>query len=145
MKRCLMIAVVIIALVLPAMTWAQEEGITLEGLADQVTGLVSRIESLESLYAPSAIMDSEGSCILAASGGLHPTTMAAFMGISDNQVPENPGIEMVKIIPGSGVQITIKVDIWADIYVQELWSGCEFQSHSRFWEEDYSGNRTWLE
>ncbi len=145
MKRFLMIVVVIIAIVMPAMTWAQEEGLSLEGLAEQMAALVSRVEVLESLYAPSAIMDSEGNCILAANGGLHPTTMAAYMGISDNQVPESPDIAMVKIVPGSGVLITINVDLWSDIYVQELWSGCEFKSHSRFWEEDYSGNRTWLE
>ena len=101
MKRFLMIAVVVIAIIMPAMTWAQEEGLTLEGLAEQVTGLVERVEMLERLYSPDAVMDGEGSCQIAIGmgglfggtrGGMHPTTVAAYMAISENQVPAAIGI-----------------------------------------------------
>ncbi len=161
MKRFLMIAVVIIATVMPAVIWAQEEGLTLEKLAEQITGLVERVEALESIYIRSAIMDDASACQLAVGevnwtdgdGGMHPTSLAAYLSLSDGVVPRSISIRSVKST--SDGLIAIEFETYDEpgtgsfneygSYVIEYWSGCEFQSHSRFWEEDYSGNQIWLE
>jgi hypothetical protein len=149
-----MIAVVVIAIVMPAMTWAQEEGHTLEGLAEQVTGLVERVEMLERLYSPDAVMDGEGSCQIAIGmgglfggtrGGMHPTTVAAYMAISENQVPAAIGIGSVRYTSEGEIALTFGMSTPLKANVTEYWIGCEFQSHSRFWEEDFSGNVTYLD
>ena len=154
MKRFLMIAVVVVAIVMPAMTWAQEEGLTLEGLAEQVTGLVERVEMLERLYSPDAVMDGEGSCQIAIGmgglfggtrGGMHPTTVAAYMAISENQVPAAIGIGSVRYTSEGETAIIFGISTPLKANVIEYWNGCEFQSHTRFWEEDYSGNVTYLD
>ena len=61
MKRNLILLVVLLALLVPAALWAQEEGITLEGLTAQIsslTGTVSghteRIAAIETAIAPTA-------------------------------------------------------------------------------------------
>ena len=161
MKRFLMIAVVVIAIVMPAMTWAQEEGLTLERLAEQITGLVERVGALESFYMRSAIMDDEGACQVAigevdwtdGDGGMHPTSLAAYLSLSDGVVPRNISIRSIKSTPEGLIAIEFETydepgtGLFNEYgsYVIEYWSGCEFQSHSRFWEEDYSGNRVWVE
>lgn len=153
MKRILMIGAVIIAIVMPAMAWAQEEGVTLEGLAEQITGLVERVVALENLYSPDAVVDDEGSCQLAiggalfsrTTGGMHPTTIAAYMAISENQVPAGIMIASVMYTAEEEIAITFGITNPLKASVVEYWNDCEFQSHSRFWEEDFSGNRTWLE
>ena len=62
MKRNLILLVVLLALLVPAALWAQEEGITLEGLAAQITSLTravsshsERIAAIETAIAPTAI------------------------------------------------------------------------------------------
>ena len=150
MKR-MIVVVVLLALLVPGVLVAQEE-LTLEGLAEAVAGLTERIEVLERLYTPTAVIDEEGNCQLAvgaslfgANGGMHPTTVAAYMKLSENQVPQHIEIGAVHLVPGVGVAITLHARRPLDVQVIEYWSGCEFQSHSRFWEEDYSGNVTYLD
>ena len=164
MKRFLVIAVVIIAIVIPAMTWAQEEGLTLEGLAEQVTGLVERVKALERMLSPSAVVDSDGNCVLAVGntqfsdanwdGGMHNSTLLSYTTLSDGKVPKQIMIRSVKLLPDG--QVAIELMTYQDkggdssfseydAYVTEYWNGCEFQSHSPFWEEDHRGNITILE
>ncbi len=154
MKRILMIALVIIAIAMPAVIWAQEEGLTLEELAEQITGLVERVEALESLYMPDAVMDGEGSCQIAIGmgglfggtrGGMHPTTVAAYMAISENQVPAAIAVGSVRYTSEGEIAITFGIPTPLKANVIEYWNGCEFQTHSRFWEEDFSGNVTYLD
>lgn len=151
-KRILMIAIVVIAIGLPTMTWAHEEGSTLEDLAEQVAGLVERVVALENLYMPDAVMDGEGSCQIAIGGGLfggrggmHPSTVAAYMAISENQVPAAIAVGSVRYTSEGEIAITFGIPTPLKANVIEYWDGCEFQSHSRFWEEDFSGNVTYLE
>ncbi len=154
MKRFLMIATVVFAIAVPAMTWAQEEGLTLEGLAEQVAGLVERVVALENLYMPDAVMDGEGSCQIAIGmgglfggtrGGMHPTTVAAYMAISENQVPAAITIGSVRYTAEGETAVTFGITTPLKANVTEYWNGCEFQSFSRFWEEDFSGNVTYLD
>ncbi len=160
-RRFLMIVVVPIAIILPAMTWAQEEGLTLEGLAVQVTGLVERVGELERLYIRSAVTDDEGVCQLAigetdwtdGDGGMHPTSLAAYLSHSDGVVPRSISIRSIKSTPDGLIAIEFETydepgtGVFNEYgsYVIEYWNGCEFQSHTRFWEEDYSGKVTYLD
>lgn len=160
-KRFLLIVVVAIAIILPSMIWAQEEGLTLEGVAEQVAGLVERVEALESLYMRSVVSGDEGICQLAigevdwtdGDGGMHPTSLAAYLSLSDGAVPRSVSIRTVKFTPDG--LIAIEFETYDEpgtgafneygSYVIEYWNGCDFQSHSQFWEVDYSGNVTYLD
>lgn len=154
MKRIILnVALAVLLFVLaPAALFAQDE-LTLESLAETVAGLTERLEALESSFFPDAITDADGNCQLAVSGGLfsnqtgsmHPSTVAAYMELSDSQVPQHIEIVSVYLVPGVGIAITLKARQPFEAYVIETWSGCEFQKHSRFWEQDYSGNISYLD
>ena len=145
MKRLVLLVAALVVLSTPVGLYAQNEGLTIEGLAGQLSSLVSRVELLEKLHFPQTPTNDDGACLLAANGGLHPTTTAAYMGLSDNQVPDDTHVEMVEFSQNGSTAITINVDMWDDIYVIEFWNGCEFDSHSRFWEQNYDGTKTWIE
>ena len=144
MKRYLVI-VVMLALLIPGVLWAQGEGVTLESLTEQVVNITSRVQALERLYMPSNFIEDDGSCVLAFDDSLHPSTVVAYMAISGNIIPDSASIHTVYILPDSVIAITFNVDLWNDEYVTEFWNSCEFQSHSKFWHEDVRGNRTLLE
>ena len=160
MRRMLIVLVVLVGLVVPVGVWAQEEGVTLEGLAERVMGLDGRVEALERLYKPAAVMDDEGNCQLAVGevdfmdgdGGMHPTSVATYLVLSDGLVPESVSIRSVSFTPEGLVAVRLQVYDRPDTgrlqeygtHVIEYWDGCEFQFHSSFWEEDHRGNVTYL-
>ena len=143
----LVIGIVVLVMLIPGVLLAQDEGITLEGLAKQVTSLAGRVERLERLYMPPPITDKDGNCQLAAEGAMHPSTQAAYQAIAKNQVPIHVQVKSIFIVPGEGIAIELETfhQELEDAHVTEYWSGCEFQSHSRFWAEDYRGNKIWIE
>ena len=147
------IMLVVIALLLPVAVLAQEEGITLEGLAEQVETLGKRVSGLERdvrlskrLYTPPAVRADSGECLLVASESMHPSTVAAYMALTENQISDSVYFAAVWDTPGGETSIILRVyGNGTDAYAAEQWRGCEFQSHSRFWEEDYNGNVTYLD
>ena len=62
--RCVAIGFIVIVLFTPSLLWAQEEGLTLEGLAERISTLTSRVSDLEDHLAKGAVVDSEGRCIV---------------------------------------------------------------------------------
>ena len=145
------IMLVVVALLLPVAVLAQEEGITLEGLAEQVETLGKRVSGLEKdvrlskrLYTPPAVRADSGECLLAASESRHPSTVAAYMALTESQISDSVYFAAVWDTPGGETSIILRAyGNGTDAYVAEQWGGCEFQSHSRFWEEDYNGNVTY--
>ena len=142
MKRIILV-VVLVALLVPGVLWAQDEGVTLEGLAEEVTSIAERLTKLERLFSPPTPMTGKGNCIIAENEGLHPTTTAAYMALFNNQLPD-PSVRGVLVDPDGVILIVHSVD-WDSMYVMEYWIDCEFQNHSKFWEEDYRGNVTIVE
>ena len=142
MKRIILL-VVLVALLVPGVLWAQDEGVTLEGLAEEVVSIVERVSKLERVFFPPTPMTGKGNCIIANNGGLHPTTTAAYMGLFNNQLPD-PSVKGVLVEPDGVIRIVHSVN-WDSMYVMEYWIGCEFQNHSKFWKEDYRGDVTIVE
>lgn len=151
MKRIIVI-VVLLALFVPGVLVAQGE-LTLEGLAEQVENLAKQVSGIDrdirllsQLYMPDAVRSDEGACMLASQGAMHPSTVAAYMALSDGQVPSYIQVISIWHNPGGETAITIHPRGGGpDAYVIEYWQGCEFQTHSRFWDEDFSGNITYLD
>lgn len=160
MRRVVMVGMALLLVLVPVGVWAQEEGLTLEGLAEQVLGLSGRVEALEELYKPAVVVDEEGNCQLAVGevdfmdgdGGMHPTSVATYLVLSDGVVPESVSIRSVSFTPEGLVAVRLQVYDRPDTgrlqeygtHVIEYWKGCEFESHSLFWEEDHSGDITYL-
>ena len=113
------------------------------------------------LYMYDAVADEGGNCQLAVGetqwndkeGGMHPYTMAAFLLLSDGQIPKEIEIESVSVTPEGFT--AIKLATYQDqgagafnqygAFVVEHLDGCEFQGRSRFWEKDYSDRVTFLD
>ncbi|MCY4071960.1 MAG: hypothetical protein OXG60_11740 [Chloroflexi bacterium] len=121
-----------------------------------------RLEMVEDcLYMYDAVADEGGNCQLAVGetqwndkeGGMHPYTMAAFLLLSDGQIPKEIEIESVSVTPEGFT--AIKLATYQDqgagafnqygAFVVEHLDGCEFQGRSRFWEKDYSDRVTFLD
>lgn len=164
MKRTMMVLAVVLALALPVSVWAQSEGLTLEGLAQQVASVVERVEAIERLLLPSPVTDIDGNCMLAAGdalrssenwdGALHPSTLLAYTSLSNGKFPEEVTIKSVKVTPDGQIAVELVTEQSPSrdssfreygAFVVEYWNGCEFQSHSRFWEEPYGGGIVYLD
>lgn len=157
-SRVLMVVVVLVSMALPVVAWAQQEGLTLEGLAEQVLELTERVEALERLTTAIVV---DGDCQLAVGkvswadgdGGMHPATLAAYLKFSDGVYPDSISIRSIRLTDDGYVAITFETKDSPDTgvfeeygsYVIEYWEWCEFRAHSEFWEEDYDGDVTYLE
>ena len=143
MKRIILIAI-LLAILVPATLIAQEEGVSLEGLAEQLAALVSRVDAVEQKLTPGAYVDKDGSCRLAKEDRLHPTSLVEYLDkYPDSDTPGNVRIASVHIVPGTGVAVTFGPISESSTYryVTEYWNGCEFVSTSGWWTTDWRGNR----
>ena len=136
---------VLIALFLAAggIALAQDE-LTLDGLAEQLAALVSRVDEVESKLTPGAIVDKDGNCRLAVSDRLHPTSLVEYLEkYPDSDTPGRIAITNVYIVPGTGVAVTFGPISESSTYrfVTEYWSGCEFLNTSGWWATDWQGKR----
>ena len=126
------------------MAVAQEEGLNIEGLAEKVANLVGRVDTLESRFLPGPYVDDEGNCRLAMQNDLHTSTLASYQVLFQSGIPDYVSVEKVEMLATSEIAVTFGVG-WDDIYVIEFWDGCNFSSRSLFWEEDYSGEKTYID
>ena len=133
-KRLLTLAFVSILVAFSvSQVFAQGE-LTLEGLAEQVTSLVQRIEVLESLWdGPGSLALDDGGCII-ATGELQRETAIKYY----DQFEEFPGsikINTVAIQPEENKVAILYSDVWENEWAWEYWDDCEFAGSSD-WERD---------
>lgn len=138
------IAILLIAaavLLAPTLLFAQEE-ITLESIAESLTALTGRVDSLEQKLTPGAIVNDDGNCRLALADRLHANSLVSFLEkYPDDDTPSSSTINNVYIVPGTGVAVTFEVRSSSQTRrITEYWSGCEFL-HSSDWKAyDWLGN-----
>ena len=105
--------------------FAQSE-LTLEGLAEQVTSLVQRVEALESFWESkgSRPLD-DGACVI-AEGELQRETAFKFYDQYE-KFPENVTIKYVVVVPKENMVTVTYTEGWDEgRYSRERWIDCEF-------------------
>lgn len=136
MQRKLIVSVLVVGLVVFSVSqvFAQSE-LTLEGLAEQLTSLVQRIETLESIWdGPGSIALDDGGCVI-ATGALQRETAIKFYDKFE-EFPEYISINRVAIEPEENKVLVLYTEGFGDDrWVYEMWEGCEFAGSSE-WEED---------
>ncbi len=144
MKRIIRITIVVALLaLLPVALLAQDE-LTLEGLAETVAELVTRIDTIESRLTHGAVVDGDGNCRLAIKDRLHATSVVEYLEkYPDSKTPGSIAIANVYIVPGTGIAVTFGPISESSTYrrITEYWSGCDFIGTSGWWTTDWQGNR----
>ena len=131
MKRYLVI-LALLALLVPGALLAESE-ITLEGLAEQLAELVSRVEAIESQLSPPSTIDEE--CLVYLWGGLHRETITAYINAYDAE-PGTPYLRSIYFDTSSGqTRLYFQEGDYPTRYVSEIYKGCDFVSHSDWIEE----------
>lgn len=133
-KRLLLLAFVAILIFLSvSQVFAQSE-LTLEGLAEQVTSLVQRIEALESLWdGPGSLSLDDGGCVV-ATGELQRETAIKYYDQFE-EFPDRIEIKTVAIQPEENKIAILYTDLWESEWAWEYWTDCEFVGSSD-WERD---------
>ena len=125
-KRLLLLALVAILVFLSVSQVLAQSELTLEGLAEQVTSLVQRVEALESFWESkgSRPLDN-GACVIAA-GELQRETALKFYDQYE-KFPENVEIQYVVVAPEENMVSVTYSEGWDEgRYSRERWIDCEF-------------------
>ena len=141
----IVVLVVVAVLALGGMAWAQEEGVTLESLAEMVKAIEERVGSLEGIFAdpwsPEIIYTDDGIC----QSPLHFTDRSILRGEIRQETADAYRTSYGHSIDPSDVylqSISFGVDS-NHVYlgyekdgraVVEKWANCEFLSHSE-WDD----------
>ena len=145
MKRALAVVVLLTVLV-PATLWAQADGPTLEGLAETVAELVTRMDFVEGKFLHDATVTEMGNCRLALPGRLHATSLISYMEkYTDAETPDTEILAVYHLVEhedSGATAIIFGVDGDYPIkhrIVSEHWMGCEFLSSSEWHSLTHSG------
>lgn len=133
-KMIVFVLAVVLVVFSVSQVFAQTE-LTLEGIAEQLTSLVQRVEALESIWdGPGSISLDDGGCLI-ATGDLQRETAIKFYDTFE-EFPEYVSIYRVAIQPEEGkVMVLYTEGFGDDRWVYEMWEGCEFVGSSD-WEKD---------
>ena len=125
MKRIIGIVVVIVALI-PAALWAQDEGLTLEALAETVAGLVTRIEAVEERTTALENEHDAGFCSPSVKN-YHPMTLAGIDKESPgHEVELYPDISHVRLNTETGEIIVKWQSCCTEIVTEYYDSQCQW-------------------
>ena len=146
MKRRFAHIVILVAFLLATLAGiaiAQDEEITLDSLADLVTALTTRVDAIEAiLTGPGAIELEDGSCQIAADGGLQNEAFLTYKDTwSEWPSMEQMRVSSIAVLESGSLGITYEYS-FTNRQVMETWDGCEFLSASKWWEVDWEGNKT---
>ena len=135
MKRIIRITIVVALLaLLPAALLAQDEELTLAGLAEQLTALVDRVAAIEAKLEP--VTNDDGVCIQYASGQIQRETVTKYFDTFDENLnASNTTLRAIRYDTEAGLTIYYLEEYFADRTVTETWRGCEFLDVGE-WEEE---------
>lgn len=144
--RIVLISIVIV-LSVGGIAWAQEDDVSVEGLADglstlteTVTGLVSRVERIESLWSGPGAIDVEGGCVIGMPDHLQDETVLKYKEQFDEWLDTDSVWPVeIKHEPDTGHTVIVYADdigMFADYLVAESWSGCDFVGSTDWYESD---------
>ena len=144
--RAIAIACLLIAFSIPVALYAQEEELTLAGLAEQIKALATRVDKLESIFAGGRPVVDEGGCTLVkyapGDAGVSsikiPLVQVETMVSYRNKFSQNlEELDIVQIDLSKDGTITISYTSehdYDDYTISEVFQWCEF-SHLTEWRE----------
>lgn len=145
-KKTIVIACLLIAFSIPAVMYAQEEELTLAGLAEQIAALAARVDKLESIFAVGRPVVDENGCTLVkyAPGDagvssikiplVQVETMVSYRE-KFSQNLEELDIVQIDLSKDGTIMLTYTSEHDYDDYtISEVFQGCEF-SHLTEWSE----------
>lgn len=128
------LAVFLAFLIVPAVVLAQDEDLTLAGLAEQLTALADRVTAIEARLAPTT---EDGACVQYSGKHLQRETTTAYLDAFDEDMDSNQLIlRSVRYDTEAGLTNYHFELIFDDRLVIERWRGCEFAGHSEWIEEE---------
>lgn len=146
MKR-IAIAVLIPVVLTVGFAFAQEEGITLESLAEQLTDLTKRVESLERFWQSEGAPEKNGTCAIARFkddetmkgwAKLQRESSLKYFDKYEESLPSHPHVVGVEFNPESNrIAVTYISNLrgYGDRkIITEVWNGCDF-SGTNEWQE----------
>ena len=135
MKHIVRITIVVaLFALLPAALWAQDEELTLAGLAEQLAALTDRVTAVEAKLEP--LTTDGGVCVQYADGQLQRETVTKYLDTFDENIESSHiSLDAVHYNTEEGLTIYHFSQLFADRTVTETWRGCEFLDVGE-WEED---------
>ncbi len=136
MKRFTRIAIAVaLFALLPAALWAQDEELTLAGLAEQLAALTDRVTAVEAKLEP--ITTDGGVCVQYAKGQLQRETVTKYLDAFDENIESSHiSLDAVHYDIEEGLTIYHFSQLFADRTVTETWRGCEFLDVGEWVEEE---------
>lgn len=133
----LAMGIFVLALLVPNILWAQEEGVTLEGLAERIFSLTNRVVVIEEQLAKGALVDSEGRCIVMQDDrSIHPESATKYWD-TYGILPDDIRLDLVYFDTATGLTGFVIQEspqyIGRFRYVTEFWDGCEYVKSSDWW------------
>ena len=129
--------IVTVLLTSVAVVWAQDEELTLAGLAEQLTALVERVTAIEERLEP--VTTEDGVCILLTDDfDINPETATKFLDTFD-ALPDDPrliGAEYNTETGRIGFLYRETSDYSNLKFVTEYWEGCQFAGSSDWTQEE---------
>ena len=133
----LAMGIVVLALFVPSVLLGQEEGLTLEKLAERISALTNRVVSIEEQLARGALVDSEGRCIVMQDTlTIHPESATKYWD-TYGILPDKIRLDLIYFDTATGLTgFVIRENpeyLGRYKYVTEFWDGCEFVKSSDWW------------
>lgn len=129
--------IMIVLLTSAAVVWAQDEELTLAGLAEQLNALVARVTAVEERLDP--VTTEDGVCILLKDDfDISPETATKFLDTFD-ALPDDPrliGAEYNSETGRIGFFYRESSDFRNMKFVTEYWEGCQFVGSSDWTQEE---------
>ena len=129
--------IMIVLLMSAAVVWAQDEELTLAGLAEHLNSLVERVTAIEERLEP--VTTEDGVCILLKDDfDINPETATKFLDTFD-ALPEDPrliGAEYNSETGRIGFLYRESSDFSNLKFVIEYWEGCQFAGSSDWTQEE---------
>ena len=122
---------------LAGVAFAQDDDLTLQGLADQLAALTTRVQALESIWEGPGVWKEastemeiyDNQCIIGISDKMQNETLLKFLEKYED-LPYRVEIDQVVIDPASN-SVSLVFKEWnIPRYVVERWDGCEFVGSS---------------
>ena len=129
--------IMIVLLMWAAVVWAQDEELTLAGLAEHLNSLVERVTAIEERLEP--VITEDGICILLTDDfDIDPETATKFLDTFD-ALPDDPrliGAEYNSETGRIGFLYRESSDFRNMKFVTEYWEGCQFAGSSDWTQEE---------
>ena len=130
----ILILVAILLATIAGAAVAQDEDLTLAGLAEQLTALVTRVDAIEAQIAP--LTTADGVCIQYTSGQIQRETATKYFDAFDENLKAgNVTLRAIRYDTEAGISIYHFEQYFEHQAVTETWRGCEFVGSSDWIQE----------